>query len=399
MPLRIAVDGMGGDRAPGAVVEGVKLAMKHPDVHFVLFGDENVLKSIFPSQPPSLSIVHAPQKVGEDEAGILSILRRPKSSLALAMKSLAAKEVDAVVSAGDSRAVVAMAKHYVGLSGKVKRPVLAVFVPITPDRDVLLVDAGAYTGLHAVPLVQAALLGRVYWRVIKSSTEPSIALLNIGREKFKGPVEVRRAAAILQGLPVNFCGFVEPQDLFSPSTSVDILVTNGFVGNLFLKLYESLAEHLLRSFEVFCTSMGIQLVAPPPPSDVGLKLDLMTDNSKPMECCCKWESNQFQHETIGRGMPLSSDKGDEKRWQDCFVRYRYEWTGGAPLLGVKRPVIVAHGRSGAFAMSRAIEKAISLARENISEKMEAGIESDPALVNVARIYKSWAISAFGRKKA
>jgi len=387
MPLRIAIDGMGGDRAPVAVVEGVKLAMKHPDVHFVLFGDEHVLKSFFPSLPPSLSIVHAPQKVGEDETGILSILRRPKSSLALAMKSLAAKEVDAVVSAGDSRAVVAMAKHYVGLSGKVKRPVLAVFVPITPDRDVLLVDAGAYTGLHAVPLVQAALLGRVYWRVIKSSTEPSIALLNIGREKFKGPVEVRRAAAILQGLPVNFCGFVEPQDLFSPSTSVDILVTNGFVGNLFLKLYESLAEHLLRSFEVFLHQHGY----PKAPTQGGPYTSLR-GVLRMHEVPCHSDGPDFQ-------LSFGSDKGDEKRWQDYFVRYRYEWTGGAPLLGVKRPVIVAHGRSGAFAMSRAIEKAISLAKENISEKMEAGIESDPALVNVARIYKSWAISAFGRKKA
>ncbi|MEJ5301046.1 MAG: hypothetical protein WHS38_08665 [Thermodesulforhabdaceae bacterium] len=343
--MRIAVDGMGGDYAPTMVVEGVKLAMKHPEVHFVLFGDEGVLRSFFPSLPSSISIVHAFQKIGDDETGILAILRRPKSSLALAMKALAAKEVDAVVSAGDSRAIVAMAKHYVGLSGKVKRPVLGVFVPFPSEREVLLVDAGAYTGLHAVPLVQAALLGRVYWRVMKGSAEPRIALLNIGREKFKGPVEVRRAAMILQGLPVNFAGFVEPQDLFSPSTTVDILVANGFVGNLFLKLYESLAEHLLRSFETFCNSAS----------------------------------------------------QDFSRWQDRFARYRYEWTGGAPLLGIKRPVIVAHGRSGAFAISRAIEKAIFMAQENISAKMEAGIETDPALVNISRLYKSWAMSAFGRK--
>jgi glycerol-3-phosphate acyltransferase PlsX len=266
------------------------------------------------------------------------------------MKALAAGEVDAVVSAGDSRAVVAMAKHYVGLVGKVKRPILGVFVPITSEHSVLLVDAGAYTGLHAVPLVQAALVGEVYWSIEKGLSNPRIALLNIGREKFKGPVEVRRAAMILKGLPVNFVGFVEPQDLFSSPSSVDILVTNGFTGNLFLKLYESLSEHLLAEFESF------------------------------MRTICRVESQGFE------------------MWQERFERYRYERTGGVPLLGVKKPVVVAHGRSGSIAVCKAIEKAIGIVKKKFTERMEAGIESNPALKNVSVIYKSWAVSAFGGSK-
>jgi glycerol-3-phosphate acyltransferase PlsX len=350
MSLKIAVDGMGGDRAPGIVVEGVNLALKHAGVQFVIFGDSDMLQSFFPSPHPSVTIIHAPQKIDAGNTGILTVLRRHKSSLALAMKALAAGEVDAVVSAGDSRAVVAMAKHYVGLIGKVKRPVLGVFVPVTPDHDVLLVDAGAYTGLHAVPLVQAALVGEIYWSMEKGSTNPRIALLNIGHEKFKGPVEVRRAAKILQGLPVNFAGFVEPQDLFVSPSSVDVLVTNGFTGNLFLKLYESLSEYLLSKFEFF------------------------------FHRACQADPQNFHV------------------WQEQFSRYRYERTGGAPLLGVKKPVVVAHGRSESVAVCKAIEKAIALVRNNFAERMEAGIESNAALKNVSILYKSWAVSTFGGSK-
>lgn len=347
MSFRVAIDGMGGDRAPEMVVEGVKLAGKNTGVHFVVFGDENVLKRFFPSTFPSVSLIHAPQKIDGSEAGILTVLRKPRSSLALAMKALASGEVDAVVSAGDSRAIVAMAKHYVGLIGKVRRPVLGVFVPVSSDHELLLVDAGAYTGFHAVPLVQAALVGRVYWRVMKGIPDPRIALLNIGREKFKGPPEVRRAASILQGLSLNFAGFIEPQDIFSNPSSVDILVTGGFVGNVFLKLYESLSEYLIELFA------------------------------------------GFLNEIDGR---------DRGKWQERFGRYRYELTGGVPLLGIKRPVIVAHGRSGSVAICKAIERAVSALESNFVAQMEAGIEADPALKNISVIYKSWAVSALGGGK-
>ncbi|MCX7821884.1 MAG: hypothetical protein N2260_00380 [Syntrophobacterales bacterium] len=348
MVLRIAIDGMGGDRAPEMVVEGMKLAMEHAEVKFLVFGDEGALKGFLPSSPPSVSIVHAPQRIDGGESGILAVLKRPRSSLALAMKALAAKEVDAVVSAGDSRAVVAMAKHYVGLIGKVRRPVLGVFVPITPEKEFLLVDAGAYTGFHAVPLVQAALVGQVYWRLVKGPfPPPKVALLNIGREKFKGPIEVRRAASILQRLQVDFIGFMEPQDIFSSSPPPDVLVTNGFVGNIFLKLYESLSEHLIKTFELFAKSL------------------------------CGIEFRNYEE------------------WQEWFDRYRYEWTGGVPLLGVRKPVVLAHGRSGALAICRAIEKAIEVVKSNLTEQMEVGVETDPALRNISLLYRTWAVSALG----
>lgn len=348
MSIRIAIDGMGGDRAPEMVVEGVKLAMKHAGVSFVIFGDEIALKSLFPSSTsPSICFVQAPQRIEGGDSGILAVLRRPRSSLALAMKALAAKEVDVVVSAGDSRAVVAMAKHYIGLIGKIKRPVLGVFVPAGIDDEFLLVDAGAYTGSHAVTLVQAALVGQVYWIIMKKTRNPRIGLLNIGKEKFKGPVEVRHAASILQGLSVNFIGFVEPQDIFSRERPVDIVVTNGFVGNIFLKLYEAFSEHLIKTFESIAKS------------SFGVK---------------------FEH---------------YGEWHRLVERYRYEYTGGVPLLGVKKPVIVAHGRSGAFAMCKAIEKAIAIVKDGFVEQMESGIEADPALKNISLLYKKWAVSALG----
>ncbi len=344
--MRIGVDAMGGDYAPSAVVEGVRLASAQHKVDFVLFGDEGKLRASFPSLPPSISIVNAPE--AEEDISIFSVLRRPRSPISMAAKALADGEVSAIVSAGDSRQVVAAAKYYVGLVKNIKRPVIGVFIPVG-DKDILLVDAGAYARLHSVHLVHSALIGKVYWQVVKEGGEPSIGLLNIGKEKLKGPVEVRRAASILQDLPIRFLGFVEPQDLFS-SADVDIVVCDGFSGNIFLKLYESLSEYLIKGFEGFLRDFN------------------------------------FFELSIA------------EKWEKRCCRYRYEWSGGVPLLGVRKTIVIAHGRSGPFAISQAISRAIYLVKNKLMAKMASFIEKDSIIKSVGSLYKNWAMSKLYRKR-
>ncbi len=331
--MRIAIDAMGGDHAPEAVVEGTVLARSHCPADLVLVGEENAVREAFgriPGEPVS-EIVHAPQVIGMDEPGPIAIRRKRDSSLGVAMRMLADGEVDAVVSAGNTSAVVACAKHSVGVFPGLRRPALAVFIP-TETASSLLLDAGAHSQAGAVHLAQSAVLAHIYLKVTKGLEKPRIGLLNIGREPGKGTKTVQRAFSMLKRSGLNFIGNIEPGDIFGGLT--DAIICDGFVGNIVLKTYEGISEGLVRK--------------------LGQKADLNApDDARGLRPVL---------ETIKRS-------------------YDYQNVGGAPLLGIQKPVVVAHGRSESTAISSAILATHRMAAGNICVKMTEELERDSALAD------------------
>ncbi len=332
--MRIAIDAMGGDHAPGPVVEGTLLARSVCSADLVLIGNEPVVREALGgrSGPPGLpEVVHAPLAISMEEFGPVAIRKKRDASLNVAMRMLAEGEVDAVVSAGNTSAIVAAAKHFVGLLPGLRRPALAVPFPTEDGRPVLL-DAGAYAQSGALHLAQSAVLAHIYLKVSRGINRPSIGLLNIGREPVKGTRAVQRAFALIKRSGLNFTGNVEPNDLFNGQT--DAVICEGFVGNIVMKMYEGLSEGLIRA--------------------LGGKV------------------RQSRAES----------RAELNRIFDSFQEsYAYQHVGGAPLLGVKRPVVVAHGRSEGEAISSAIQLAYSIAEKETCRKMAEQLEQDSSLAD------------------
>ncbi len=331
--MRIAVDAMGGDHAPEAVIDGTFLAQSQCTADLVLIGNEPVIRELLDrghngAEP---EVVHAPLAITMEDVGPLAIRRKRESSLNLAMQMLAGGEVDAVVSAGNTSAIVASAKHNVGLFPGLRRPALAVSFP-TEVGSPLLLDAGAHSQAGTVHLAQSAVLAHIFLKVTQGLNKPRIGLLNIGREPVKGTKSVQRAFALIKRSGLNFIGNVEPNDLFEGIT--DAIVCEGFVGNIILKMYEGLSESLIRSLERVLELGG------------GAKDDTL------------------------RGT-----------FADFQKSYDYRYIGGAPLLGVKKPVVVAHGRSEGTAICSAILLTSRLAEAGICTKMAEELEQDGALAD------------------
>ncbi len=324
---------MGGDHAPAAVIEGTVLAWSHCSADLVVVGDEQAVREALAKIPggPAPEVVHAPQVIGMDEPGPVAIRRKRDSSLSIAMRMLADGEVDAVVSAGNTSAVVASAKHSVGVFPGLRRPALAVFIP-TETGSSLLLDAGAHSQAGAVHLAQSAVLAHIYLKVTKGLEKPRIGLLNIGREPAKGNKIVQRAFSMLGRSGLNFIGNIEPGDIFEGLT--DAIICDGFVGNIVLKTYEGISESLFRK--------------------LGQKADWSTPEGL----------REFRPaiEAIRRS-------------------YDYQNVGGAPLLGIPKPVVVAHGRSQSTAISSAILATQRMAVDRICARMTEELERDSALAD------------------
>ncbi len=333
--MRIAIDAMGGDHAPGPVVEGALLARPCVAADLVLIGNEPVVRELLRGRSgalPYLEVLHAPIAISMEEFGPVAIRKKRDASLSVAMRMLAENEVDAVVSAGNTSAIVAAAKHFVGLLPGLKRPALAVPFPTEDGRPVLL-DAGAHTQSGALHLAQSAVLAHIYLKVSRGIERPSIGLLNVGHEPAKGTRAVRRAFALIKRAGLNFAGNLEPNDLFNGQT--DAVICEGFVGNIVLKMYEGLSEGLIRA--------------------LGSKIEQSSAESR----------------------------SELKRIFGSFqTGYGYQSVGGAPLLGVKKPVVVAHGRSESQAISNAIQLASRIAEQETCRKMsEFEFEKDSLLAD------------------
>lgn len=327
--MRIAVDAMGGDHAPRETVRGAVAAAKDLDglSKIVLVGNEEAIAgelSRCGGQCNKIDICHASEVVEMGESPAQAIRRKKDSSIGRAVDLVKKGEADAVVSAGNTGAVVVAATLKLRTLEGIERPAIATIMP-TKDRPFVLVDAGANTDCSPELLSQFALMGSVYSRVIMGRKSPVVGLLSIGGEDIKGNEITKETFGLLSKLELNFRGNIEGHDLFEGET--DVVVCDGFVGNVVLKTSESIAH-----------AIG------------------------------HWLKQEFTRNLVRKiGAGLLS--GALRTMKD---RLDPEMYGGAPLLGVKGVCIITHGASS----YRAIFHAIRVAAESVHHHLNQMIVSE-----------------------
>ena len=317
--MKIVVDAMGGDHAPKVVVEGSIAAVKEYGARVILVGDEAKIKPLLEKAKysgDSIEVVHAPETIEMCESAALSVRRKRNSSIVVGLNLVKEGKAEAFFSAGNTGAVVCAATLELRLLPGVERPGIAIVTP-TLKGIALIIDVGANIDPKPNQLLQYGIMADVYCRNILNKTNPSVGLLNIGEEEVKGTEFMRQTHELLQKSNLNFIGNVEGKDIFSGKC--DIIVCDGFVGNVALKVAESAAE----AMQVF------------------LKRNLLSNI---------WGK-------IGLLFLLPSLKRFKKDID--YAEY-----GGAPLLGVDGVVIIGHGRSNV----RAIKNAIRVAKEEVERK-------------------------------
>ncbi|HYB90781.1 MAG TPA: phosphate acyltransferase PlsX [Candidatus Binataceae bacterium] len=312
--MRIALDAMGGDLAPKAAVEGGVLAARDFAISVVLVGDrEIVARELAEHQTEGLPIriEHAPEVVTMDESPLESAITKTGSSIHVGCELVKDGRADGFVSAGNSGAVMTAAMVVLGNLANVDRPAIASLVPTTHGQ-ALLIDAGANTEVKPVNLVQFAVMGSVYWRRVRKALHPRVGILSNGEEASKGTEATRAAAATLAQMSawVNYVGYVEGHDI--NRGKVDVVVTDGFTGNIALKTMEGFASFMLANLR-----------------------EALGGN---------WR---------GRLAYLLARKR-LGQMRDRLDPYEY---GGAPLLGVNGVTIIAHGSSNARGIRNAVRAA------------------------------------------
>jgi phosphate acyltransferase len=324
----IAVDAMGGDHAPSEIVAGAVLAARQLSTHIVLTGRPGLLRPLLAKNgsPPNVHIVPAEDSLAMDE-GALASWRRPRSSIAVACQLVRRGEVAAVMSAGSTGAVVATAQMRLRPLPGVTRPALAVVLPTRPTP-AILIDAGAIADPKPELLVQFAQLGIAYAQTAFGIAEPRVGLLSIGAEPGKGNKLTRRAHELLNsdpphgGQPISFAGNVEGRDLLTGQ--VDVIVTDGFTGNVALKTLEGTASYTTAQVrDVLGGSAGGRVGA------------------------------LFQR----RGLRSLAERLDAETY------------GGAALLGLEATIVIAHGAVGARGAAAACKLAAELADGRITERI------------------------------
>jgi glycerol-3-phosphate acyltransferase PlsX len=262
VPFTLAVDAMGGDRAPDIVVEGLSIAAeRHPAARFLLVGDEPRLRPIlkrFKRAASACTVRHASESIGNDMKPTAA-LRLRGASMRMAIDAVAAGEAAGVVSAGNTGALLALAKIVIKTMPGIDRPAMAAIAP-SARGDVVMLDLGANVVCDTRNLVEFAVMGDVFARTVLGLTAPTIGLLNVGSEELKGDERIRQAADVLRESHIGpqFHGFVEGHDIAAGTT--DVIVTDGFTGNIALKTGEGalkLVGQLLR--QVFTSSLTAKL--------------------------------------------------------------------------------------------------------------------------------------------
>ena len=251
--LNVSVDAMGGDAGPGVVVAALaRSAIRHPNVNFLVHGDEAVLKPLFARRAKLASRVeirHSPERVRMEEKPSSALRRGRNTSMWAAIESVDKGEAQVVISAGNTGALMAMSMFHLGTIEGIDRPAIATLWPSKRGQSVVL-DVGATVEADAQQLVDFAVMGEAFARAILGLERPSVGILNVGEEDAKGHDAVKEAAQMLRrvNLPIEFCGFVEGDDI--AEGTVDVIVTDGFTGNIALKTAEGTAKmvvHFLRT--------------------------------------------------------------------------------------------------------------------------------------------------------
>jgi phosphate acyltransferase len=330
--MRIALDAMGGDYAPAVTIEGaIETVNSFEDIDIILVGDEPALTRELDSKrcPPNrITVRHASQIVRMDESPASAIRRKKDSSIRRGIELVKGNEADGFVSAGHSGVVMATALLVLGVAVAVDRPAIAAIMP-TLKSPFVLIDAGA--NLHCKPqnLLQFALMGSMYCRFILGREEPKVALISTGEEDTKGNELTKETFKLLKEADLNFIGNVDGKDIFTGEA--DVIVCDGFTGNVVLKTSEGLADALIRMLK--------REVA-----------DLTTGR-------------------IGYLLLKPALRNFKKKTD-------YDEYGGAPLLGIQGTCIIGHGRSTAKAIKNAIKVASDFAEKKVYEIISSAIEND-----------------------
>jgi glycerol-3-phosphate acyltransferase PlsX len=333
--ITIAADAMGGDKAPAPEVEGAIQAARDLGHRIMLVGDRDAICRCLEKHPAARSlpieVVHADERITMDDHAAKAARTKKGSSMHACARLVAEGKADGFVSAGNTGACMAIAKMVLGKVPGVDRPALSGVFPTNKGTPVVVLDVGANVDCEAQMLAQFGLMGEIYSRLVLKVKHPRVGILSIGEEEHKGNALTRDAMPLLKNLGLNFIGNVEGRDIFSGHA--DVIVCDGFVGNVALKVSEGLVEM------------------------IG---NLLKESLKA---------------TVTRqiGFLLS-----RSAFREFKKRVDYSEIGGAPLLGVKGVCIICHGRSDANAIRNAIRIAADFASSNMNQRIEEELRTRAA---------------------
>ncbi|WP_338555883.1 phosphate acyltransferase PlsX [Paenibacillus sp. KS-LC4] len=242
--MRIAIDAMGGDNAPGLIVKGVlEAAHEWPDTELVLVGDTAIIEQLMGgNKPANISLCHADEVIGPDDEPVKAVRRKKGASMVVAGQLVREKRADAMLSAGNTGALMTTGLLVVGRLDGIERPALAPMLPTMDDVGMLALDLGANMDAKPEHLLQYAIMGSIYRSKVHGMEKPRIGLLNVGTEARKGNELTKAAYDLLEHSPIHFIGNVEARDVLS--RSCDVLICDGFAGNIMLKAMEGTAGSL-----------------------------------------------------------------------------------------------------------------------------------------------------------
>src|SRR3954470_12340269 len=340
---KVVVDAMGSDHAPQAEIDGALAAARDLGIGVILVGQSAVVEPELrrcgwrKQGDRGIELVHAEEVIGMDEPVATAVRRKKRSSLRVGTKLVTEGHADGFVSAGNTGAAMATAKMVIGMLPGVDRPALAAMLPSKSGRPTLLLDVGANADCKPLHMAQFAIMGDAYSRSVLGTQRPSVGLMSIGEEEAKGNDLTKEAFPLMRDLrSLNFVGNVEGRDVFTGQ--VDVIVTDGFTGNVIVKLSEGLQDAVVTLIKrelsaSVITKTGAVLARP--------------------------------------------------AFQNLKKRLDYAEYGGAPLLGVRKIVVVGHGSSNARAVRNAIRNVKEFSEHSAQERIERGIAETNARESVA----------------
>lgn len=259
--MKIAMDAMGGDNAPGIIVEGaVAAAQEWKDIEIILIGDTERLKPLIHTPLPNLTLHHASETIEADDEPVKAVRQKKDASMVVAGRLVKEKKADAMISAGNTGALLATGLLVIGRIEGIKRPGLAPMIPTMDGTGVLALDLGANMDASPEHLLQYAIMGSIYRKKVHGIAKPRVGLLNVGTEAMKGNELTKAAYPLLEEAPIHFVGNVEARDVLSGVC--DVLVCDGFAGNILLKSLEGAAQAIFSALKAeFTRSIGTKLAA------------------------------------------------------------------------------------------------------------------------------------------
>ena len=327
--MKIILDGMGGDNAPEAIVEGAVLASKEIQHQIAIIGKEDLIKNElkkYKYDEAKIHVINAEEVITNDKAPVRAVRSKKDSSIVKGINMVKSGDGDIFVSAGSTGALLAGGLFILGRIPGIDRPALASIYPIVGGIPSLLVDAGANSECKPNNLLEFGIMGNIYMEKVIGRKNPKVGLVNIGAEAAKGSTLTKAAYSLLEQSDMNFIGNVEAREV--PMGACDVIVTDGFTGNVLLKLTEGMALNMLKTLK-----------------------KRFTDGAKAK---------------LGAALLIDKIRGLKQEFD-------YSEYGGAPILGVKGPIVKMHGSSNANAVKNTIIKGIPYAEEKVVDIIQNSV--------------------------